>query len=937
MITSGGALPGRPERPPAAGARQAGDGPLIGRGAEQARIEASLRGSGPSILLLLGETGSGKSALLRYGTQAAEAEGRLAVATAGGAPGELDVLLAVLRQLAESGIEPPGRAIWQILHEDPDGSAEPGEPPAVRRRLAAFAFLEAVCRRRPVMIAVDDVRPADSESLAVLMFIARRLPSRSLVLLLASGGLAPFPRSAVEEVSLCRLAPLGDADAAALLDRGPSAPTGRLRGEILRRSAGNPLALIELSAAARTGAGTPWSLGITERAAAAFAGPAAGLPADTRRLRRYAAAGEEEDLSTVLTAAGAGLEDCRPAEEAELIAVIGGELTFRHPMLSTVLYFGAPERERRRAHARLAAVLPAGSGRHAWHLANAAPSTPGLDIAALFERAADAAVRERRYLHAADALHRAEKASPAARDAGDRYARAAAEAARGCDMEWCRELFDGVLALTDDPEVLAKAAIGIAYQVMTHPYETTIGMVDRLLDAGVQDRGVAVYLLSMASSTVLMHGAPDALPALRRLVERIEDATLHDGRNGTGGAVPQDGSEYMLAYAQAVADPAGWVRAPGPLRASPLVRPASGERELFRLLNGGAIAWLVDDPHIAADYSRRALALLRSQDSIATAPGTFVMFAENLIEMGLWEEASAVLDQAGHVLASGGFTLLHAASTAQRATLLTRRGRLSQARRALAGISDFAVHDSRLVRCLGHRAAGQLAAAEGDAAGAADHFLALFEPDGRPVHHHFAPRSVTELVHATMAAGRPQAASGPLAAVARSAEVNGPVRGPWLLRHARALLGSDADAERELRSLLDEPAARRWPYHYAVAEVDYARALRAQRRFVEARTVLTSALNTFTRLGASRDAADVQSTLRASGVRSQNPGFSTAAFDRLTAQQQQIARQAARGLTNRAIGELHGLSPRTIGSHLYKIYPLLGVVRRDQLHEVIPR
>jgi hypothetical protein len=203
----------------------------------------------------------------------------------------------------------------------------------------------------------------------------------------------------------------------------------------------------------------------------------------------------------------------------------------------------------------------------------------------------------------------------------------------------------------------------------------------------------------------------------------------------------------------------------------------------------------------------------------------------------------------------------------------------------------------------------------------------MFGADGRPVHYFLAPRVLPQLAWCAARTGRQ-------VEVARLLEHGaGPVATPRLaalVAHARALLAPGDEAEEHFRAALSEPAnGQHWPLEFAETQLGYAGWLRRRRRPSEASALLVEAVATFERLGARGHVEQARRHLRGGAG-----GVST--FDRLTAQQQQIVRLAAAGLTNQQIGKRLSISGRTVGSHLYRIYPVLEVANRAQLRDVLP-
>ncbi|SNY53655.1 helix-turn-helix transcriptional regulator [Paractinoplanes atraurantiacus] len=337
-------------------------------------------------------------------------------------------------------------------------------------------------------------------------------------------------------------------------------------------------------------------------------------------------------------------------------------------------------------------------------------------------------------------------------------------------------------------------------------------------------------------------------------------------------------------------------------------------RALLREMPGPAEPSL-DEGELTVDRLRRELRRA-GHDPLLTP----VALAEVLADLGRFGEAAVVL--AG---APGNRAVL-----AQRAALAVRLGDLASARLLLDRLGGARPGDGRLVRHLVHRAAGRAAMAAGDQVIAYAHLRRLFAPDGAPTHVVFAPLSVLEVASAARAAGQEDDARTLLTAARRYAGVPARHRA-WAWDAAIAIV-SPGDGPDRIKELLDEPAGR--PYDRVVLTVHHADRLRMRRRTAVARTHLLAALDRFIALGATADADLVRAKLRATGVRMTEPGDD--AFHRLTAQQQRIARLAAEGLSNRAIAEQFHVSPRTVGFHLYQIYPKLGVGGRGQLRDVVP-
>jgi DNA-binding CsgD family transcriptional regulator len=158
-----------------------------------------------------------------------------------------------------------------------------------------------------------------------------------------------------------------------------------------------------------------------------------------------------------------------------------------------------------------------------------------------------------------------------------------------------------------------------------------------------------------------------------------------------------------------------------------------------------------------------------------------------------------------------------------------------------------------------------------------------------------------------------------------------------LIARARGILADPSSSGAHFDKALADPAGDQWPFERAQLRLDHGEWLRRRRRINDAKAALTQALGTFRRLGARSCAQRAQAELRACGVAVTGAPGEPGALGELTPQQRQIVRLASDGLTDREIGDRLYLSPRTVGSHLYRSYPKLGVASRHQLRDVIAR
>ena len=416
----------------------AGRGRLLGRQRERAVLERLLgtaRGGHGATIVLHGDPGVGKTALLEYAVEAGE--GFRVIRTAG-VEGEMELDFAALQQLCSpilgfaEQLPGPHREALDVAFGLSAGDAS--SPFLVG--LAVLGLLAEAAEEQPLLCLVDDAQWLDGASARAIAFVARRLLAERVALAVATrdpaGGFARFPQLRVE--------PLGRRDARDLLE---SALAARLDEPVLERivaeTGGNPLAILELprglspaQLAGGFGPAAPLSTGI-ERS---FTRRLARLPRDARRLLLLAAAEPLGDPALLWRAARQlGIPELAAhALEAEGLLTLDGAVAFRHPLVRSAVYGSAEPDERREVHRALAEATDPelDPDRRAWHRAQAA-SVPDAELATELERsagraqarggfAAGAAFLERAAALTPKPTHRARRllaAAAAERDAGD--------------------------------------------------------------------------------------------------------------------------------------------------------------------------------------------------------------------------------------------------------------------------------------------------------------------------------------------------------------------------------------------------------------------------------------------------------------------------------------------------------------------------------------
>jgi DNA-binding CsgD family transcriptional regulator len=919
--------------------------PTIGREAEVDRIVRVIDGRrGPArALLLLGETGTGKSRLLQVAQEKAEAR-RARVLSVRGCAAEARQPFAALHQLllpvlAELDALPEHQrpALRAVLGPAPDAAA----PDGMVLRGAVLTLLGHLAQTGPVLLTVDDLQDCDRDSLDVLFFVARRLTDQAVTVLFTARGEAP-PAGVPADLAVLCLGPLSRRAAARLLDAQPGAPTGRTRLDVLRQAEGNPLAVIELGRAARGGTGPSPAGGEPrqpQRIQQMFAVRLDALPDGTRRALLYAAAAApQEDLTTVMAALGTrDLMVWVPAEEAGLITVAGGRVAFRNPLLRTAAFHGHSAQLRQRAHRDLAAACGHRPAHRAWHLAAAAIG-PDESVAAALEEAADRARGDR--FTAATALEQAARTSPHDHDRARRLAGALIAASDLGDPGWVRDLYTALSEVNRDPELtcVAVCAMSGALSLLSFQREAFDLLLRAAQDTPPGSAATALALAVVATGIACQSGLPEHRRQLPHLLDQaVLTARAENGRPDLDPLPELAGADVLASLEALVAtgiDPAA--HAHGTLRrlTVPGLGALDGPGRPARLLATASVAYHADESDLCAERYRQAGELLRGQGALGPDAWTLPARVDALLDIGRWAEAESLIDEGLSDAVVHRWTRVEADLEALGVTLRALRGESVPGPQYTGPIwRSVGLDENRATRARMLRAHGLTALALGDGDDAFRHLRALFADDGSPLDPFLSPRCVAELAAAAQRTGRQREAARVLAEVRRRQGDRPTTRMTLLMHHAAALVDEDADSEHHFRLTVVNPEAARWPLERARARLDYAIWLRRRRRPLEARAQLTVVAEEAARLGARHLAASARSELRASGV-AHTPA-SADPLTELTAQQQQIARLAADGLSNREIGERLFLSPRTVGSHLYNVYPKLGISSRHQLRDLL--
>jgi DNA-binding CsgD family transcriptional regulator len=901
---------------------------LYGRRAEREaldRLLADARRSRSGVLVVRGEAGVGKTALLDHaGTRA---DGML-VLRASGVESEAELPFAVLHQLLRPVLqlagrlpEPQAAALRGAL-----GLGPPGGDDRFLVSVAALGLLAEAAELQPVLCLVDDAQWLDRSSAEALRFAARRLEADPVALLLAArdGDLREFPAPGLPELHLQGLDP---EPAAALLAGAGTVLPAEVVGRLVERTGGNPLALLELPASLdpdQLAGRAPLEdvLPLTARLEQTFGERVRRLSAPARTLLLVAAAEATGDPAVVLRATarlGVEAEALDEAEAAGLVQTGDGRLAFRHPLVRSAAYRTATFAARQAAHRALAEVLTGedSADRRAWHRA-AATVGPDEDAADELERSAERARRRGGPAAAAVALERAAELSGDGRERGRRLAAAATAA-------WLAGQADRAAALLDRAEPIASD-------------QRSQAEVAHLRGSIEASRGIAMHASAMLSAGSELAAPLDPSQALQMLLEASEVAsyagdvtpTAELGRRAAAIPVDDKAGQFLSDLLQGMGRVAEGDAAAGGSLLRRAIALAGSLDDPRRLLWAGVAASFVGESDDGYALYARAVARARQEGAVGLLPRALEYLAVVEVAAGRYDAASASATEGLRLARDTGNDTSACRHLATLAHIAAVRGEedacQAYAREALdrAGARGLGLPAMLASFALGMLELGLGRPAE--ALGWFQRLLAAGPGAGSPF---FAVYTVPDLVEAAVRGGQAEAAAAPLAAFEQLVTLAGTPDLLAQLARCRGLLGSDEGAAAHFEEALRRHQGQERPFDLARTELLYGEALRRARRRGEARSHLRSALATFERIGAAPWAERAGAELRATGETARKRDPST--LTQLTPQELQIVRLVGEGGTNREIGAQLFLSRRTVDYHLRNVFAKLGVSSRTEL------
>jgi DNA-binding CsgD family transcriptional regulator len=879
------------------------------------------------VLVLYGEVGVGKTALLDW---AAGTAADMRVVRVSAAESEADLGFAGLHQLLApllDGLDRlpgPQRAALELAF----GRSEGPPPDRFLVGLAALTLLTDAAAARPVLCVVDNGQWLDSESAEVLGFVARRLLADQVGMLFA---VREGERRAVKLSGLPELPVTALSERAArevLTEAAGGQVDARVSERIVAETAGNPLGLVEfgreLTVEERSGA-VPLTgpLRFGGRLEKLYLSRVQALPADIQTLLLIAAADQLGDPAKVWRAAGwLGIDhEAADLSAVERLVTLAPGLQFRHPLMRSIVYYGAPVVARWRVHEALAAASDPKQDpdRRAWHLAQAAPG-PDEAVAGELERSAGRARGRGGWASSAAFLERSAELTPAAKAKAGRLVAAAEARLVAGETSAARALLDRAVPDSPDPVVRARAR----------------RLEGAILFAAGKPAEAAAALLAAARTI----GPSDARQARDVLLEALA-AQLWGGQDTAAGDIPR----VLRSVPRAPQSPA----TAGDLLLDGFAAVAEGRLGPGAGLLRQAVVAVTDGQPVPGDAPQRFLA--------------FRLAATELYDDSAWREladgwvartrdrgafAATVVGlgfQALSQLAEGRF----AASE----STITEARTLAEAMRNQTYLDGLAAAELELLACRGDQASARLLAdrlslamtGHGHGLGVQQVHKALATLELGLGHYEQALRharaAVSDgpllkyqsgpelLIEAAVRSGDRVAAAAALAAVAPWWQACDTSWSQGLLARCQALLADDDHAEDAYRLSIEHLQHCQVTPELARSHLLYGEWLRRRRRRRGAREQLRVACELFATLGMTAFAERAGAELRAAGEHAAACPVGTP--DALTPQEAQVARLAAEGATNREIASRLFVSASTVDYHLRKVFRNLGVTRRAQL------
>lgn len=900
---------------------------LYGRSDDCAVLTSLLsatEGGTSAAVVVRGEAGIGKTALMEWLRQEATRRGGEVLRCAGVAS-ESHLPFAGLHQVLRPAIHV--MPALSRLHQE----ALSGALGLSRRRgvdpflvgVAALSLLGELAEGTAVTCIVDDAQWLDPPTADVLRFVARRLDAEGVLLVFAvrDPDEATFETPGLPEH---RLRGLDDrASSALLLDRAPMI-SAEVKDRLIEHHAGNPLAIIELAPLLSDGQLSgheplPDPLPMGGEVERLYAARAAGLSPDAQQLLLLAATADTAGLDLVLGASIALGIDAGSLQEAEasgLIAAGHGVVVFKHPLVRSAIHQQSTFLQRQRGHLAMAALLDdvADADRRAWHLVRAATG-PDDQLAGLLEASAERAMGRGGPAAAVDRWQWAAEFSRSEADRARRFLAAAEVAVQAGQPDRARQLLASHAALLQNEPSRAPSRALLGAIEMRHgsPEAAYHLLLEAAKELATEDPPAALDSLVLAGEAATFLGDPRLTQEVSGLATSLRD---------TGATV--DGSVVDLLVGLSKLFEGNW---------------SEGSRILAGVIDESVVSAQYDDvlrSGRAAMYlgrlgqARTLYARAVSQARDSSSAGQLAPMLDRLayIELLLGRLPDAEVHGLEGLRLADDLSLDAGVAHVSMATLYAYRGQQAECRIQVRLAMELA--ESRQLKMVG--AGGQAALGLLElGAGRLDEALAALESVGSSTDGHpgILRWATPDLVEAAARSGRPEVCASAMERLQAWADASGLPTPIAALARCRGLLASGNEAIRYFEDALRADDQDTRPLERARIQLLLGETLRRSRQRAQSRTYLRSAMATFERLGASPWADRAGSELRASGEAVTQRDSSGRAP--LTPQELQIAQYAADGDSNAEIAARLFLSRRTVEYHLAKVYTKTGVTSRRHL------
>jgi DNA-binding CsgD family transcriptional regulator len=906
---------------------------LLGRASERQMLDGLLRnvrGGQSAVLVVHGEAGVGKTALLHYCVRQASG---LRVAQIAGVEAEMELPFAALHQLCApmfarlDALPEPQRDALRVAFGMSSGAA----PDRFLVALAVLSLLSAVAEERPLLCLVEDAQWLDAASGQVLGFVGRRLLAESVGIVVAVR--EPHTTRDFDGLPELPLGGLDDEDARALLARAiPGRLDDRIRDRIVAETRGNPLALTELPrgvtpAELAGGFRLPNGVALEGRIEESFQRRLDALPGDTRRLLLLAAAEPVGDSVLLWRAAaglGIGADAAEPAEAAGLLA-LGGRMWFRHPLVRSAVYRAASPAERQTVHRALADGTDPDTDpdRRAWHRA-AAASEPEESVAEELERSAGRA-QARGGLAAAAAF--LERAAALTRDHARRPQRLLAAAQAKFQAG----------ALDAAGKLLAAPEIGRLDELQRAQVDRLHAQIAFALS---QDEDVPSLLLKAAQRLEPLDAAlagETYLEALSAAMFVGHLAVATSAREVAEAACAKPRPAHLSRAPDLLLDGLATLYTAGYTAGAPRLRRALDAFRSERLSAADALRWLWLASHAATfvwddeswhALSARQLRLARDAGALSVLPMALSTEIGVQVHAGNLAAATSLIEELDMLSEAIGVRFTPYGALA----LAAWRGREAEARDLIEAIgTEVAARSEGMGLTVVHWATAVLY----NGLGRYDEALSAALRGSAPKDE-LGPAvgALIEVVEAAVRSDAPERAADALGRLTQMTRVSGTDWALGVEACARALLSEGHAAEVLYQEAIERLGRSRVRPLLARAHLVYGEWLRREQRRVDARAQLRAAHDHFTSMGMDAFAERARTELFATGEKARKRAVETR--DDLTSQERQIARLAGDGLSNPEIGTRLFLSPRTVEWHLHKVFAKLEIRSRHELSDALP-